>query len=368
MSLSSADTRTDAHALAALTLDLCRIPSVSGNEASCADFVQSLLARTPYPPVRVGETVVACGPRRAGRPLVVLLGHTDTVPPKPGDAAPRQDGDTLVGLGSSDMKSGLAVMLHLAATLDPAALAYDLGFVFYDQEEGPWRLSGLGPTLEQVPWIAEAALGFCLEPSDNVVQVGCVGSLHVTVRFHGQAAHSARPWQGANAIHAAGALLTRLHARAPVDVWIDGFLFREVMSATLASGGVGRNVIPNAFELNLNYRFAPGKSLEQAQEDVRAVVYADGPDARVSLEFTDLSPSGRVVTQNPLLQAFLAANGNAITAKQAWTDVARLSQAGIDAVNLGPGISAQAHQAGEYASLALIVASYEQFARFLKGT
>ncbi|MFZ5475479.1 MAG: succinyl-diaminopimelate desuccinylase [Myxococcota bacterium] len=343
----------------ALARELCAIPSVTGDERACADAIERRLRATRYEVTRVDESVLARSPR-TGRPLVLLVGHTDTVPGKPGDGPVRVVGDRLFGLGASDMKGGLAVMVALAEDLDPAALAYDVGFVFYDREEGPWADSGLGPVLDHVPWLKEAALAFCLEPSDNVVQVGCMGSMHARVRFVGRSAHSARPWQGENAIHAAAPLLARLAARAPVDVERDGHVFREVVSATQAQGGTARNVIPDRFELNLNYRFAPGRSLEEAEAELRALV-GEGPE----VDFVERAPAGRVVGRNALLQRFLALNGNAVAAKQAWTDVARLGQAGVDAVNLGPGLAAQAHQAGEWASLALLEESYAQFRRFL---
>jgi succinyl-diaminopimelate desuccinylase len=352
----------------ALTLALCDISSVTGDEAACADAIAALLAPTGLTLSRVGQTVLArsgggggAGGTTSARPLILLVGHTDTVPPKAGEGAPRREGSRIVGLGASDMKGGLAVMIALAETLPFATLPYDVGFVFYDREEGPWAESGLGPTLDAAPWLRDAALAFCLEPSDNEVQVGCLGTLHARVIFHGRAAHSARPWQGDNAIHAAGPLLVRLAARAPVDVDCGGHRFREVMSVTLAEGGRARNVIPDRFELNVNYRFAPGRSIESAEAELRAVA----GDAEVLV--SERAPSGRVVTDNALLRGFLALNGNPVTAKQAWTDVARLSAAGVDAVNLGPGLSCQAHQAGEYAEVGLLHACFRQFDLFLRG-
>ena len=211
-------------------------------------------------------------------------------------------------------------------------------------------------------WLQEVDLGFCLEPSDNVVQVGCVGTLHAKLVFQGRSAHSARPWQGENAIHKAGEFLTRLGQRAPVDVDVAGYRFREVISATLAKGGRARNVIPESFELNVNYRFAPGKSLDTAQAELTELV---GTDA--SVEFTDLSPSGRVVADNTQFREFLSHTQVAVTAKQAWTDVARFGEAGIDAVNFGPGLSAQAHQAEEYAEVSLLAESYALFHDFLRS-
>lgn len=347
--------------LGALTLDLCRIPSVTGNEAACADFVGRWLAKTGILVERVGESVVARRPPRPGKPLVLLVGHTDTVPPKSGDPNPSMEGDKLVGLGASDMKGGLAVMLALAADQPANNAPYDVGYVFYDREEGPWANSGLAPVLERVPWLLRAALAFCLEPSDNVVQVGCMGTLHAAVTFRGRAAHSARPWQGENAIHKAAPLLAHLASRAPNDVYCDGHLFREVLSATLAKGGATRNVIPDAFELNLNLRYAPHRTPAEAEALIRDV--CNGAEIVIN----EHAPAGRVVTGNPHLRRFLDVNGNTVAAKQAWTDVARLTSLGVDAVNLGPGHAAQAHQAAEYASVALIAESFAQFQRFFAG-
>jgi succinyl-diaminopimelate desuccinylase len=374
MSRSEGGPEAAAHArVEALTLALCAIPSVTGDEAACAAWVEDALAPTGLTLSRVGATVLARGPDR-GRPLILLVGHTDTVPPagsKSGPGvmeAPRREGSRIVGLGASDMKGGLAVMLALAERLDFAALPVDVGMVFYDREEGPWAESGLGPTLDAAPWLTTAALAFCLEPSDNEVQVGCLGTLHAKITFLGRAAHSARPWQGDNAIHAAGGLLVALGGLAPVDVWCGDHLFREVKSATLASGGRARNVIPDRFEVNVNFRFAPGRSVADAEAEIRALVAGSLPAGATPPEIaiTERAPSGRVVTGNPHLQRFLAQTGNAVTAKQAWTDVARLSEVGVDAVNFGPGCSAQAHQAGEYAEVALLHTAYDQLAHFLK--
>ncbi len=358
--MSSASSPSPSEGLAALTLELCRFPSVIREEAALCDWTEHRLRQLGTVDVfRIGNSVVACGPRK-GRPFLGLFGHLDTVPAHPDDPEPTIAGDRIVGLGSSDMKAGVAIKLALLDELDLEALPYDVAMVFYDQEEGPFDANGLGPVLDQLDWLSELELGFCLEPSDNVVQVGAVGTLHAQVVFEGRACHSARPWQGENAVHKAGAFLTELLHRTPNEVDCGGFRFREVMSATLASGGRARNVIPEHFELNVNLRFAPNRSVESAQAEVRRAV---GDRARVA--FTDLCPAGRVVTDNAHLKHFLALTGADITAKQAWTDVARLTAAGIDAVNLGPGLSSQAHQAGEYCSIRLLEEGYEMFRSLL---
>ena len=346
--------------LAERTLWLCEQPSVITYEEALCDAMEQRLGPLSARLQRVGNTIVCWGPRR-GRPLVGLFGHLDTVPEHPQSRPTSVEGSRIYGLGSSDMKSGLAIMWTLLEQLDLEALPVDLVVVFYDQEEGSFALNGLGPTLEQVPELAEIALGFALEPSDNVVQVGAVGTLHARVSFRGKACHSARPWQGENAVQKAGPFLAQLAVRQPVTVDCGGFPFREVMNVTTAHGGRARNVIPETFDLNVNYRFAPGKSLEQAQQDV-----LDAVAGRADVVFEDLSPSGKVVTRaNPLFDRFLRCTDAEVAPKQAWTDVARLTQAGIDAVNFGPGLSSQAHQKDEYVEVALIEQGYRMFESFL---
>lgn len=355
--------RTTARALGERALELCRIASPIGDEAAIAAHVEGWASKiyAPEERVRVSHSFVL-GLLDDPRPTVALVGHLDTVPAHPGAPPAGLTDDRLVGLGSTDMKGALAVMMELVETLDLKSLPVNLLLVLYEREEGPWKESGLGPLFEQVPALKKVKLGIAMEPTDNAVQVGCVGSLHVTARFHGRAAHSARPWQGKNAIHLAGSLLSDLANRERVPVAVGGHTFYEVLSATLARGGRARNVVPELFELNLNYRFAPGKSLHQAQSEL-----VDFVGGRAELEFIDLAPSGRVVTGNPLFEKLLALTGAPAEAKQAWTDVARFSEAGIDAVNFGPGETAKAHQVDESVTLAALLESYEVLEKFLKG-
>ncbi len=351
------------HDLVELCRTLCSVESVIGNEGPLADFVVDYAAsmgRGRWPLRRLGNNLVFGLPLRPSTPLVCLLGHLDTVP---GDCPPAFiDGDRLVGLGASDMKSGLAIMLSLMARHEPSTLPVDLAFVFYDREEGPYLENGLGPTLESLEWRSKIDLAICLEPSANRLQLGCLGTLHARLTFRGRRAHSARPWEGHNAIHQASPVLAKLAAQTPIPIELGGLVYREVMSATLARGGTARNVVPEVFELNVNYRFAPGRTTESARAEVEALV-AGAAD----VEFLDVSPSGGVPKGNPLVDRLVALCGRPPEAKQAWTDVARLSMLGIDACNLGPGEPAQAHQLGEFVPVSNLIEGLELFDRFLSS-
>ncbi len=342
-------------------LELVRIPSPIGHEKELADFVEAWARGRKLPVLRHSHSLVV-GRLDDARPHVALIGHLDTVPAHAGAPSSGVVGHRLVGLGSSDMKGALAVMMALAEDLPLGTLPINLLLVFYEREEGPYLENGLGPLMEKVPALSKLAFGIAMEPTDNKVHVGCMGTLHATVTFEGKSAHSARPWQGRNAIHEAGTLLTELGARGRHEVRSDGFPFYEVMTATLAKGGRARNVVPDSFELNLNYRFAPGKSLAQAQDDVQKLVAG-----RAAVAFTDLSPSGRVCGGNPHFRRLQRLTGVEAESKQAWTDVARFSEAGVDAVNFGPGESAQAHQRDESAPVDALEGAYEILSAYLRG-
>ncbi|WP_245677779.1 succinyl-diaminopimelate desuccinylase [Chondromyces crocatus] len=337
--------------LAATLLWLCEIPSPTGEEKALCDALVERLrrARLPEPPRRHGDSLVVQVTRGTGGPKVALAGHLDVVRTAH-DGPPRIEGDRLYGPGASDMKSGLALMLDLVEHAPEGLDGLDLTLVFYAREEGPFRDNELGLVLEREPGLGQVDLAVCLEPSDNRLSLGAVGSLHATVTFRGRTAHSGRPWQGENAIHKAGRLLVELDALEPRDVVHDGLLYRTVTSATLIEGGRGRNIIPDELTLNLNHRFAPGTSIEEAQREIEGLV-----GDRAEVAWLDLSPSALPHASHPLVMQLRAAGVNGVEPKQAWTDVARFAELGVPAVNFGPGVNAQAHQRNEWTSIARLV-------------
>jgi len=355
-----------AERLAVRTAALCELLTPIGEERALCDQVQAW-ATGRFPHVRRIRDSLVVGvdgaAARDGRPLVALCGHLDTVPVHASDrGGPRREGGRLTAPGASDMKGGLALMTALAEALPAEERFCDLLLVFYAREEGPYLENELEVVLAEAPEVKQAALAICLEPTDNVVQLGCVGSIHATVTFHGRAAHSARPWQGDNAVHRAGGLLAELAERRPREAVSGGQPFREVLTCTRIEGGQARNVVPERCTLNLNFRFAPDKSLEQAAWELIALGERHG--AEVTL--TDRSPACPAWGDHPLVQRLLARTGVAAEPKQAWTDVARLAVHGVPAVNLGPGASAQAHQRGEWIEEAALARGYRLLERFLR--
>jgi succinyl-diaminopimelate desuccinylase len=335
---------------------LCSIASPIGEEKALCDAVEARVAR---PVRRYGDSIVVPLTRGTGGPRIALAGHLDTVRTENGPA--RIEGDRCFGSGASDMKSGLAVMILLAETLDLARLRCDLTLVFYAREEGPFAENELGPVLAQDPELGAVDLAVCLEPSDNKLHLGCMGSIHATVTFEGRTAHSARPWEGESAVTKAAGFLAEVGALVPRESVIDGLGYRSATTITQArDGGRGRNVVPDRFVLNLNHRFAPDRTAEEACEFVRTLV---GDRARV--ELTDVSPAAPPSASHPLVRELVAAGVRGVEPKRAWTDVARFAAKGVAAVNFGPGENAQAHQKNESTSLALVDEGLGIFARWL---
>jgi len=344
------------------TKKLVEIPSIIGNEKEIADYVESFL-RNFYPAsnlIRHNNSIIAFDNFDENKKTVAFLGHLDTVPGENEFTGQIKDGK-LYGLGASDMKSGLAVMMALVEYFKDKDKSFNTIYIFYEKEEGPYLDNGLEPLLKEYQLIQKSDLAFALEPTDNKLQVGCLGTMHARVVFKGKRAHSARPWQGDNAIHKSADFLKRLSEFGVREYQFEGLSFKEVMNATMVEYEGGRNIIPEKFVVNVNYRFAPGKSIEEAKREVLELVKDEA-----GVEFTDLCPSGRVCLDNPILKDFVSRFKLPIEAKQAWTDVARLSLYGIDAVNFGPGNSSQAHQRNEYVEIKNIIKNFEIFKNFLE--
>jgi succinyl-diaminopimelate desuccinylase len=340
---------------AELTAALIDFPSVSGEEKALADAIEQALRALPRLTVdRYGNNVIArtfFG--KAKR--IVLAGHIDTVPIA--DNVPSTlKGDLLYGCGASDMKSGVAVQLKVAAAAGAAGgpePAHDLTFVFYDCEEVESARNGLGHVARAHPdWLA-GDFALLLEPTDGALEGGCQGTLRARISTTGRRAHSARSWLGQNAIHRAAPILARLAQYQAREVEVEGLLFHEGLNAVGISGGVAGNVIPDECSVLVNFRFAPDRSEQQAAQHVREV-FSGAEFERCDIEIVDSAPAARPGLDLPEAASFAALIEAPPRAKYGWTDVARLSGLGVPAVNYGPGDPNLAHTRDEYASVARI--------------
>jgi len=346
--------------LAERTLELVNIPSESRSETALEAHIESLLPSMLELVHRDGASLYARTPR-SGKPLVVLAGHLDTVPAQANVPGRREEG-VITGCGASDMKAGLAVMIELARWIREidAEIDLDLGFLFFPREELPLSESALPAVFEAVPEISEAKLVIMLEPTDNTIQSGCLGNLNATLVFSGESSHSARPWQGVNAIDRAIEGLQRVAATEPREVTVQGLTFVEVLSLTGIEAGIAENVIPDRCVARLNYRYAPGRSTRQAEESLQKLLGDLG-----GLTVTSNSPAAHVVVETPLVERLRRAGDLAVEPKQAWTPVAEFSARGLDAVNFGPGATRYAHRADERVEIAQLERSFQTLQRFL---
>jgi succinyl-diaminopimelate desuccinylase len=320
--------------LAERTFELIAIPSESRDEARLAAHVASLLDATD-----LGDTCLIV---RRGAP-VLLAGHLDTVPAQ--DNVPgRIEGDRVYGCGASDMKGALAVMIELAL----AGAAFD--YLFFGREELPGSCSALAPLLERERLDYELVV--MMEPTANELHAGCVGNVNATWTFHGRSGHSARPWDADNAIHAAARGIASLASLEREEHVFDGLTFYEVASVTQIAGGIAQNVIPGRVDCHVNYRYAPGRSPAEAEARLRELC----PGGELTVD--SLAPSGPVAVSNPRAQGLIAAGDLTVAPKQAWTPVAEFGQAGLDAVNFGPGAPPQAHTRDEHVEIAALERCY----------
>ena len=347
----------DAHSiLAKRTLELVNIASPSHEEGPLYDAIR---AAVPLPlHYDNGETLLYA--KRSGKPLVLLAGHTDTVPAQ-GNFPGRIEDGAVHGLGSTDMKGGLAVMVELGRWAENAELDYDLGLLFFPREEVGPAHNPLPALFAEAPLIDEAKLVICLEPTDDTLQLGCLGNLNARLVFHGRAAHSARPWLGVNAIKLAAEGLHDILELAPRDVEIGGLLFREVLSVTQIEGGIATNVIPARVECVLNFRYAPDRTPTEAEDRLRELA---GPD----VEIFHNSPAAHVAVGSPLVERLQAIGSLALEPKQAWTNVADFAARGLDAINFGPGATRYAHTADEQVEIAALERTFDVLQRFLAGS
>lgn len=340
-----------------LTRALVDIESVSGDEQEITDQVEAALRSAPHLTVdRVGNVVRARSSAGSQRAHVILAGHLDTVPIHDNLPA-RIEGDLMWGCGTSDMKSGSALALHLAMTV--AEPRFDVTYLFYDCEEVEATRNGLNRISQSHPdWLA-ADFAVLLEPTYGLVEAGCQGTMRVTVRVDGVRAHSARSWHGVNAIHRAGEVLDRLRGYEPRRVMIDGCEYREGLNAVDIRGGVAGNVVPDRCEIGVNFRFAPDRSEEQALDHLRELF------AGFEISLSDSAPGALPGLTAEPAQAFLAAVGGQPVGKLGWTDVARFAALGVPALNFGPGDPNLAHTQDERVEMSKITAAADVLRRWI---
>jgi succinyl-diaminopimelate desuccinylase len=358
------DEALTADRLARRTLELVDIPSESRSEAALAEHVAAVVPRGRLGLVHREEETLVYATQRRDRPLVLLAGHLDTVPAQ-GNIPGRLENGAVHGLGASDMKGGLAVMIELARWVEESGtdLDVDLALLFFPREELPPAESAVPAFFAAGTDAGRADLVIVLEPTDNTIQAGCLGVVNAELVFAGESAHSARPWMGVNAVDVAVAALAPRLPFPRLDVEIAGLTFVEVLSATQIHGGIAANVIPDRVAVHLNFRYAPDRTPADAEARLAELV----GDAGELTIFSNSAPA-RVAADSPLVERLRAVGGFALEPKQAWTPVAEFAAEGLDAINLGPGATRFAHRRDERIEVAELVRTFEALRRFVTGS
>lgn len=358
-----------------LTVALVDIESVSHNETAIADAVEAALREVAQVDesievLRIDNNVIARTHR--GLPQrVILAGHLDTVPTADNVPSTRgvdaQGRDTLFGCGTVDMKSGDAVYLHAFATLAASQeLQRDLTLIMYECEEIAAEFNGLRHLSESHPELLTGDIALLGEPSGNVIEAGCQGSIRLRLTAHGTRAHSARAWLGDNAVHKLAPVLSRIAAYEPQTVDIDGLAYREGLNVVWLEAGVATNTLPDEAVLRVNFRFAPNRSADEAMAHFREVLGLDEFAAEdLTVDVEDVSPGALPGLHAAAAKELVAVAGDVVKPKFGWTDVARFSALGIPAVNFGPGDPAYCHKKDEQIPVECITALWEDLRRYL---
>lgn len=358
-----------------LTAALVDIESVSHNETAIADAVEVALrevaqADESIEVLRIDNNVIARTHR--GLPQrVILAGHLDTVPTADNVPSTRgvdaQGRDTLFGCGTVDMKSGDAVYLHAFATLAASQeLQRDLTLIMYECEEIAAEFNGLRHLSESYPELLTGDVALLGEPSGNVIEAGCQGSIRLRLTAHGTRAHSARAWLGDNAVHKLAPVLTRIAEYEPQTVAIDGLDYREGLNVVWLEAGVATNTVPDKAVLRVNFRFAPNRSADEAMVHFREVLGLDEFAAEdLTVDVEDVSPGALPGLHAAAAKELVAVAGDVVKPKFGWTDVARFSALGIPAVNFGPGDPAYCHKKDEQIPVECITALWADLRRYL---
>ena len=324
--------------IGALTLDLVNIASVSQDEQAIADSIQAALVEVKHLKVsRISNSIIAQTNFGANQ-RVVIAGHLDTVPANnnfPG----KKTSTEVIGLGSVDMKSGIAAALKLAAAVTNSK--YDVTYLFYESEEIETKYNGLELITKQAKDLLNCDFAILMEPTNGIIEVGCQGTLRFQVSARGTRSHSARWWNGENAIHALTPVLEILNSYKSREPIIDGHKFREGLQAVKINGGVAGNVVPDEVTMTINHRFAPDTTPAQAEENMKKL-FKD-----FNFQLLDVASGAPTGLNNELIKDFVSKIGTAIAPKFGWTDVARFAAAGIPAINFGPGDPNLAHHPDE---------------------
>jgi succinyl-diaminopimelate desuccinylase len=347
-----------------LAMELIRRPSVTPVDAGCQALIAARLARLDFAiePLPFGNVENLWARRGETKPVLVLAGHTDVVPPGPLECwqsdpfKPEIRDGCLYGRGAADMKGGLAAMVTAVERFVARYPGHSgsIAFLLTSDEEGP-AVNGTAKAIEALQARGELFIDWCLigEPTGektlgDVIKNGRRGSLNGTLKVKGVQGHVAYPMRADNPIHRVIPALAELCA----TIWDRGnqaFPPTSFQISNIHAGTGTDNVIPGDLELLFNFRFSTestAQSLQQRVVDIldrRGVNYSC--DWRLSGE-PFLTGDGRLL--QAIRQAIRAITGlETQTSTSGGTSDGRfIAPLGVEVIELGP-LNATIHKVDE---------------------
>jgi len=365
-----------------------RIPSITGKEKALSDRILEELLSAGLSAEQDADGNVVCrvpgrgggapadGRAGEGGKTVVVNGHLDTVPPAPGwegdPFAPEVRGERIFGLGSTDMKGGLAVMVALAKRVRPKL---GVAFAFTVSEEG--GATSLRNGARTFTETHDFDYAITCEPTYDdptgrlKLGVGCQGRSIALITVRGKATHSAAYDQGVNAIYRAVPVIQRVEARAdalqPVRV-APGITVKPALSVTVVRAGEASNAIPAECLLTIDRRLAPGEDFEtfgRELADFTAGVEASVEELGGSLPVLANLRGPLVSLAEGILRRRFAAVDYYFN--RGRVDLSYFSRKTPEVLALGPGIISKPHQANECASIPALLTTYEVLKELLES-
>ncbi|GAB3507590.1 succinyl-diaminopimelate desuccinylase [Pseudoxanthomonas daejeonensis] len=365
-----------------LARDLIARPSVTPDDAGCQDLVATRLQRAGFAceSLRFGQVDNLWATHGSGAPVLVLLGHTDVVPPGPREAwssdpfVPVVRGGALHGRGAADMKGSVAAFVVAAEQFVAAhpGHAGTLAVLLTSDEEGD--------AIEGVRRVAAVfrergqRIDWCItgEPSSterlgDLLRVGRRGSLSGTLRVHGVQGHVAYPHKARNPIHQAAPALAELAARE----WDDGYESFPPTSfqvSNIQAGTGASNVIPGELQVLFNLRYNPHWDAPALEAEIAALLDRHGLQYDLRWHRSGepfYTPEGRLRSvAREVLGEFAGAPPQESTGG-GTSDARFIAPLGAQCIEVGP-VNASIHQVDEHVSVADLEALPDLYRRLVE--
>ncbi len=365
-------------------VDLVKIKSLTGFENEIKNYIINFINnhiedRDLLSIFHKRNNIVIYHKDLSNRDIIAFVGHLDTV-----NNVNEYNGeiidDKIYGLGSSDMKAGIAIMLNLLKKF------YNLNnilWIFYDQEEGPYINNGLNILFKELENLfSKIELAIILEPTDNFIELGCNGVMNIEILIKGKSGHSARPYSYINPFYKLPNLLTNIKDFFKNEFKIslkeenNEIIFRSNCTVTDIKGMLNKdfenkfkNVVPEYAKLNINIRFTPDFDKLKVIKIFNSFFYKTLYKEDYIIKISDYAFPGRIII-NDMFNKFINFYNNilkkGIKSKEAWTDIATFTNKNISALNLGPGTPSLAHQKNEYVLIPNLNNLFEFLVSFLK--